>query len=206
MGHLISSTVTGLSWPVAVTALAFRFRTEIRKKFQDIEEAGPSGVKFRRQDAQIPEGATKKPLSPSQRDLTPFQKTIRESIAANLERFHGEDTKIGVLLDELAVTREMRVFEGAFAQIFGSQIRALEEPESAGGTSTPARAMEYFENVRRSQPDFYANASFEDWSRYLVVHQFVEIDRDKDRVILTDVGRDFICFVTTQKNGIARPF
>jgi hypothetical protein len=200
----IVDMVGSVSWPAAVVAIAFIFRHEIKKKVADVKEAGPHGVTFHTQSVEVTARAeAREPLSLPQAGATPFQGVVRATIDRELSVI-DETKKVPVLVDALSNARVTGFFESVFANIFGSQIRALEELEAAGGNTSLQRAKAFFEDTRNAYPDFYATANFEHWAKYLTIQGLVS--EEGDNVAITDAGRDFLVFVRTRKAGQGRAF
>ncbi len=197
-----STLIIGIAWPAAVVLLGLLFRHEIKQKFGDIEQAGPSGVTFRQQASRqvtvIPGDLKTLPAAE-----TAFQQMVQDAIIRDLDKMK-DDTKISALVAALTKARIERGFEVTFAYIFGSQIGALQQLKQAGGRAPLANAELYFEQIKAQYPEFYAGATFANWAEYLEKNLLARIDGND--VVLTDAGDDFLSFVAQAKPGVPRSF
>lgn len=118
---------------------------------------------------------------------------VEKHLLEMLETF-VPDKQIPILTQALAQTRLEVHFERVHRMIFGSQIEGLkllnQEPQ---GRTTRDQAEKWFnENVKAKNPEFYADARFENWIKYLVGTLLVEAEANS--VKITDIGRDFLVY------------
>ncbi|TJW05467.1 MAG: hypothetical protein E5W82_28920 [Mesorhizobium sp.] len=197
---VVTDLLVGLGWPAAIVLIAYAFRHEIRKKFDDLETAGPSGVTFRPQQRQEIEKLEELRLVAE--NSRPAQKVVEARILADLEIIQ-ENQRLPVLVHHLALARLGRHFEGIYWVIFGSQIEGLRRLQDAGGRTSLAQAEQYFEQVKAEYPDFYATITFTDWFRFLQTSQLAALEGTN--VAITDMGQEFLIFVDETKAGKTRP-
>lgn len=110
---------------------------------------------------------------------------------------------IDLLLRNLAQARIKRAFESVYAEIFDSQMKGLIELRNASGTIDRADAEQDFAQVKLKFPDAFGSASFDQWFNYAQRNLLAQETHGK--IVLTQVGRDFLEFVQAYKVGIVRP-
>lgn len=192
------------SVPASVVFLALRFETEIKSKFRDLKEIGVAGAKaaFADQNAPTPKDLSAPAVLTSLPAPPPTVSAIEGNLRAALADYKP-DKHIDLLLRNLAQARVERGFEYIHSEIFDSQVKALIELRSAGGTIARAEAERYFEQVRTKFPDAFANTTFDQW--FAFVRRNLLAEERNGEIVLTDVGRDFLDFVQAYKAGVIRP-
>jgi hypothetical protein len=101
----------------------------------------------------------------------------------------------------LAQSRLEQLFEWIYGQIFGSQIATLRSLVAAA--CTLADVITYFDNVKSSEGARYQNVSFDQWSAFLRNQQLIRVVGD--RVEVTDLGRDFLLFLSARGRPENKP-
>ncbi len=191
---LIEAVLTAALWPTAIVIVAWFFSEEIRTLLPSLVRVGPTGAEFdpghqrRKADVSLEtelRGSENTPLT------DPMALQIERDNESELQKFPDEQRQ-KVLLRALTTTQLEKFFALAYADIFGSQIRALDILN--GRTVSKAEAKKLFETLKREDP------IFEDWDldrymNYLVSWRFIE---DKgDHYEMTVTGRNFLRFVTS---------
>jgi hypothetical protein len=199
-----SSLLLGLAWPGAIVVLAWFFREDIRKKLAHVSEAGLAGVKFWQPLTSPPklDSPAETPALPAPH-RTALQQKIVDELKKELDQLPDDKQKIDALAGSLAFTRMVVVFRDIYANIFGSQVDALRQLATAGGTTTIDRAKAFFDEVKRLFPDFYRNADFDDWAKFLIFHKLVQVNGEQ--IDLTDYGREFLNYISVDRRGVTRP-
>jgi hypothetical protein len=107
------------------------------------------------------------------------------------------DKRLDLTVHYLAQSRLERLFEWIYGQIFGSQIAALRSLMAVpSGQMTLADVISYFDNVKSSEGARYQNVSFDQWSAFLRNQQLILVVGD--RVEITDLGTDFLLFLSAR--------
>ncbi|MBN2742211.1 MAG: hypothetical protein JXR35_15060 [Rhodobacteraceae bacterium] len=202
--QLLVETIQWVAWPIAAYLVALAFReplSEILKKLRVISY-GPGKAEFSVDQRTNPD-ALKSLISADRAGplegaeeysiarLSNAQKEVRDHIAQDLNRFPDERRE-EILTIELALERLQKHFALAYANIFGSQIRALELLNQRQGRVSLSVAEDEFANLKREYE------AFRDWSlpRYL---QFLEdfnfVSVKDGSVEITPVGKDFIIWL-----------
>jgi hypothetical protein len=137
----------------------------------------------------------------------------RTPAIADLERLlhaalnQGDDSnedRIDRLVRLLAEARIATEFERIYRIIFGSQIRGLRILNQEGAIPI-ADARQRFNAVIKDFPDFYNSNSFDSWINFLIEVALVAKD-NKDMLILTPLGKDFLHFLTQRGYSENRPY
>jgi hypothetical protein len=195
--------VKNIAWPVVVLTLAFNFRKDLHDLANRLTKAGPAGVEFNPQrQLTIP------PLTPGElKELPGLARTkVMGELEAELHKqlqLFDADKRSDLLIHYLAQSRLEQLFEWIYGQIFGSQIAALRTLVATGGQVTLVDAISYFDNVKSSQGAPYQNVSFDQWSAFLRNQQLISVVAD--RVEITDLGRDFLLFLSTRGRPENKP-
>ena len=115
------------------------------------------------------------------------------------------EKQIDVLVRHLAIARLSRNFEQIYRIIFGSQIAGLTALAAAPNGEAPAsEASAYFDTIKAKFPEFYEKSNFEQWIQYPINADLIE--RLSDRLKITDMGREFLTYLTAVKLPIEKPF
>jgi hypothetical protein len=72
----------------------------------------------------------------------------------------------------------------------------------AGGTVTKANALEYFNEAKSNKPEL-SNVEFSGWLEFLRVFNLIKIENET--ISITDLGRDFLLYLTAQNLNEAKP-
>jgi hypothetical protein len=190
------------AWPVLGLYFLWKFEPEIRRKFQGLKQATKDGLVFADQNALLPRDTGTPAALTSMPEPLPTIRDLEAQLREGLSDYNPEK-HIDLLLRNLAQARIERAFEAVYAEIFDSQVKALMELRNAGGTIDRADAEQYFEQVKLKFPDAFGSTSFDQWFSYAQRNLLAqEID---GRIVITQVGRDFLEFVQGTKAGIVRP-
>jgi hypothetical protein len=196
--------VKNIAWPLVVLTLAFCFRRDLHYLATRVTIAGPAGVEFNPQrQLTIP------PLSPGElKELPGLARTkIMGELEAELHKqlqLFDADKRLDLTVHYLAQSRLEQLFEWIYGQIFGSQIAALRSLMAApGGQMTLADVISYFDNVKSNEGAPYQNVSFDQWSAFLRNQQLIRVVGD--RVEITDLGRDFLLFLSARGRPENKP-
>lgn len=200
---VVTELVVGLGWPAALVFIAITFRKEIRKKFDDIESAGPAGVTFRQQSqVQVVETDQELKIEVSE-NASVVQKALEATLIRDLKPIDDQQ-RIPILVHQLAVARLGRQFESIYSVIFGSQLEGLKRLRDNGGQTSLDQAEQFFERVKVEHPDFYASSSFTEWFQFLQRSELATLVGSS--VSLTELGREFLVYVDETKVGRTRAF
>jgi hypothetical protein len=193
--------VKHIAWPVVVLTLAFCFRRDLHYLATRVTIAGPAAVEFDPQrQLTIP------PLTPGElKELPGLARTkVMGELEAELHKqlqLFDADKRLDLTVHYLAQSRLEQLFEWIYGQIFGSQIATLRSLVAAA--CTLADVITYFDNVKSSEGARYQNVSFDQWSAFLRNQQLIRVVGD--RVEITDVGRDFLLFLSARGRPENKP-
>jgi hypothetical protein len=96
----------------------------------------------------------------------------------------------------LAQSQLEAAFERTYYLIFGSQITALRKLNARGGRATLKEAQDFYQVFESRSPEFYMGYRFDGWLTFLINSGL--INREDCAVVLTDIGRDFLLWMTAQ--------
>jgi hypothetical protein len=95
------------------------------------------------------------------------------------------------------------LYENRYANIYGSQLTALSDLNSAGTIDVEA-LRRYFDGAKAAYPVMYERDTFERWLAWLVDEsRFAEL-HDENKVAISDVGRDFLQFLIAQGRSLVK--
>jgi len=185
----------GVAWPATILLVVWLFRDEIKKQIPRLKEAGPTGFSF------VDEGQPTTAPGPGQLTTAdhPLEtvNTLAVQISEELSAYVA-DQREPRLIRALAEARTLANFEFIFANIFRSQVMALQVLEE--GPVTTEAAEEYFaKEVIPLNKELFEAWGFEKWSAYLVSQRLVHVEGGM--VAITAKGRDFLEFVRQHKGG-----
>ncbi|HEX9595428.1 MAG TPA: hypothetical protein VF982_00995 [Anaerolineales bacterium] len=194
--------LAAVAWPGLALYFLWKFEPEIRRKFQGLKQATKDGLVFAEQNAL----SARDPSSPTALASLPKPLPTIQALETELREGlsdYNADKHIDLLLRNLAQSRVERAFEAVYAEIFDSQVKGLLELHNAGGAINRADAEQYFGQVKLKFPDAFGNTSFDQWFSYVQRNRLAQ-ERD-GKIILTDMGRDFLEFAQAYKVGAVRP-
>lgn len=175
---------------------------EVRERIKDIVSVGPAGAVLQPPSHQP---AQPKPptglIKPATHPLATVQLLISK-IEAQLADV-PEDERMPKLVSSLAEAQVEREFELIWGIIFGSQVEALRRLRDAGSVSIEHARKYYEEEVRPRFRETFSDWTFDLWSEFLKKQQLI-FRTDDDRLVLTDLGRDFLAFVDLRKQGVEK--
>lgn len=198
----IFELLQGLAWPGVVAWALWHYRDDIRKAFPRVKKAGFTGIELDQQTATrtstfLAKGELKQfpPTMPRTPLMAKVEQSIHEALAV-----HKEEDYVDILARELAMTRISRACEGIWANIFQSQISALETIGTSGGSASSAKVKTLYDGVKEKLPEDFL---FENWISFLVTSGLVELVGRS--VKLTELGDDFLKWLPT-KHPMKRSF
>jgi hypothetical protein len=195
--------VKGIAWPLVVFAIVYVFRQPMKELLPRVRKAGPTGVEIEVQQTQV----QVRKWSDELKEQPGFQRT--PTIEAVEKAIHGElanirdEQRIDLLANRLAVARLSGVFERVYGAIYGTQISGLRALVSAGGTVIRANAVEFFEDQKSKKPEM-RNIEFAPWLEFLRLFQLIKVEGDA--ISITDLGRDFLLYLSGANLNEAKPF
>lgn len=204
---LIKELARSLAWPLVVIIVTIRCKEEIRELVPRMRRAGPAGVEFdprTQQDSAKSEvvfANSELPITTYIPNNSPSVQWMEDKLRSDLPRFE-KSVQIDVLLRELASARLAASFEFILNLIFGSQIEGLKALDQRGSVSI-VEAEEFFEQYRKLNPEFYTHG-FNGWLDFLKGQNLVKVE--KGVVSLTELGKDFLVFLTRRGVPYSKPF
>jgi hypothetical protein len=199
---LVADFVVGVSWPAAVVLTALVFKKEIGAMLPQVSEAGPGGLKFREPRPSQQQPPAVENVNSERSQFSAVLQGAMTSLQKELKDL-PPDEKIERLIRHAAIMQVSAYFESVYANIFGSQIKALQTLNSLQ-TSTEADARAFYDSEAVAKnPEAYANFSFERWVAFLVNGGLV--DHANETYSITDLGREFLVFIGRRHYRPDRP-
>jgi hypothetical protein len=192
-----------IAWP-AILALAIWFlRQPILSILQRVVSVKAGSVEFGLEtvrEAQLSKsnfGSLEEPSVVQNLPRTPAiqdqERAIREMLKLYPANEHEE-----ILINAVAIEKLEKHFALVYANIFGSQIRALRELNQTGGVVDRKTAQEEFSALQSEQPALN-EWNLERYAMYLINNGLVESTERGFEI--TSMGREFVVFLT--KYGLA---
>ena len=206
MGWLaaVVEIIKAVAWPIAAVIIALVFKAQLRGLLPRLRRAGPTGVEFDPADAQ--KTSTVEPTTTEPGKLKEFPGMIRTPAIERVERLlHASlaaktdikpEEREPFLLRVLAQSQLEATFERVYGLIFGSQIAGLRGLNTRGRVTVDG-AREFFKGVESLYADFYKAYGFEGWLGFLINNGLVT--RNGDILEITDLGRDFLMYLTARR-------
>lgn len=184
-------------WPFVVVFAVASFRKQLLDLINRVwaMKVGVVSVKFyAEKERQIAKTDPSPEVSESivrKLPKTPAIADGEKRVLVQLKDFPTQDHQ-ALLVNAVAVLQLEKHFALVYANIFGSQIRALQSLNERGGIVGIDEGIAFFGEVKNRFPEL------QDWTfdRYVAfLRSNLLISVDDTTVSLTDVGRDFIQFV-----------
>ena len=195
---ILENLFSSIAWPLAAFAIFFTFRSQLRDLIPKIESISAPGVSIGMAKGQGNTPLGEPPIRPSIERLNP--NVLRSAPLAGIEHSLQNDLNAvpvdqreAQLLTSLAQTRLESAFNLAYANIFGSQIRALRLLNDRGGKISRETADFEFKALQKE------HQVFSDWSldQYLnFLRHYLFIDEVQGEFVLTDFGREFLAHLS----------
>ncbi len=196
LGEFIVAFFKATAWPGAVVLVAFWFSKEVKTLIPRISKVSLSGVEISQsvQRANDPKELDKGILKGGDADKLndPVARKIEEKYVADLDKLDPNDSgeREKALIRSLTQQHMQKHFAIAYANIFGSQIRALHELNSRNITIEEAEKM--FVELKLEQPAL-ETWTLEQYLNYLFVWRF--IDKNGNAISITETGKNFLHFL-----------
>lgn len=194
---ILFDLIKGVSWPLAAFGIVFIFRHQIRERFPDLISLGTGGavLQARQQTASAPTT----PLATLPHEL-PSVNALVDVIRIELEQIavpFREQRLIGALAEARLLTN----FEFIFGLIFGTQIKFLALLKD--GPMTVTEVTQFFKNDVIPVNKEFETLGVDKWLWFLTEQALVVAEANT--ISITTKGRDFLSFVSRQKDDLVRP-
>lgn len=186
-----------IAWPVAAVVIASLFRGELRALLPKLRRVGPSGLEFDVEQQQLRAAVVTAPGELKELpglSRTPAMANVERVLHERLRQSKQEDRE-ALLVRLLAQSHLETYFEQTYRLIFGSQITAL-KILNQGIKASEANAREHFETLKGLYPEVYKHYGYEQWLGFLLWRELVM--RSDDTFQITDLGRDFLFYLTAK--------
>jgi hypothetical protein len=176
-------------WPLTIIFLAWKFGPDIKILMNRLRKATIAGSGFElqgdaeKQSIQSTESSKKLvsdvlvefPGQSRSKAITDLEIQLKKSLSSDVAsgRIKNEDS-VDFIINNLAVARLERHFEGVYRDIFGSQISAMYHIHS-NGPQTVDQIRKFYDSAVGTEPEFYANYTFENWIDFLEKRSLVSI-------------------------------
>lgn len=187
-----------VAWPVAAYFAARLFRDELKSLLPRLRKLGPTGAEFegKEQKGVISPDSKVELNKVSMAELRdPTAQAVENSI---LEALHSipDENQVAVLVRGLTEARMLRAFERFYANIFGSQIEALQMLNS--GSVSRAEAIKLLEELK-AERGILEGWNIDMYMGYLKTASFVVEEAGEYQI--TETGRSFLRFIVD--NGLS---
>jgi len=182
------------AWAIAAIVVAIIFRPIVGKVLPRLAKLGPSGAEFHREVSQrstdVAPPAIQSPHN--EEPLTdPVAIELEEKIKRDLENIDPKE-KEQRLVRALTYSQLNRHFALAYANIFGSQIRALDRLNAQ--SITHFEAQQLFEELQKDN-DLFKNWTLSNYLQFLYAWRFIK--EEGGALHITPTGQNFLLFITT---------
>ena len=196
-----------IAWPTAAVVIALLFRGELRALLPKLRRVGPTGLEFEVERQQIRATTVTAPG-----ELKELPGLSRTHAMARVERLLHDglrqsttkpEDREDLLVRLLAQSHLETFFEQTYRLIFGSQISAL-KCLNQGIKASEADAKAYFESLKELHPEVYQHYGYEQWLGFLLGRDLIM--RSDGTFEITDIGRDFLFYLTAKGLPENKPF
>ena len=209
IANLAVDLLKQIAWPLAAVLIALSFRAEFRALLPKLRRVGPTGLEFEVERQQIRAAVVAAPGE--LKELPGLSRTQAMARVERLlhDRLHQSITKQedreDLLVRLLAQSHLETLFEQTYRLIFGSQISALKIlNQHQGVTVSEADARAHFERLKELHPEVYQHYGYEQWLGFLLGRDLIM--RSDDTFAITDIGRDFLLYLTAKGLPENKPF
>lgn len=198
---IFTELIQGVIWPVSLMSALYYFRTEIKERFPYIKKISPTGVELTQQKSLELSLETKTASSNmlSDRKKTTLIRKIELKIQADLNEIKP-DKQVGILINNLAISRIAHDCQRVNSMIFGSQVKLLQQLEENGGSLPMKAAKKIFLRAKIDYEDFYGDSKFSQWFNFLETNQLATLDGKQ--ITSDEFTADLLAFL--RANGLAK--
>ena len=192
--EFFATVLPAYAWAIAAIVVALIFRPIVGKVLPRLAKLGPSGAEFHREGTQRSTDVAPPPIQ-SPHNEEPLTDPVAIELEEKINRDLGnidDNEKEQRLIRALTYSQLNRHFALAYANIFGSQIRALERLNAQSVTHLEAQQL--FEELQK------VDDSFKDWTlknylQFLFAWRFIK--EEGGALHITPTGQNFLVFITT---------
>lgn len=204
--------VRAIAWPLMIVGIAYWFREQIKELLPRIRRAGPTGIEVDPAgQAGKQKAAEAETTVPGKLEefpgiaRTPAIQHVEQKLLTEVSKLEEtQDKKIALLVRFLAQLQIEVAFERMHNVIFGSQILGLRRLNESG-SATIDEAREFFnEHAAQPFPELYSDYSFEQWIGYLLAVGLIV--QNGNTIQITDLGRDFLIYLTAHRLTEQKPY
>lgn len=196
-----------ISWPIIVLVIFIFLRKPISSFLTKLKGVSVGNVTLDAQNLQIEaeKVALKNDGNSSEVDFSILITSLSQSTNEELNRIMA--LEVNVHPSELQTDTEKKLynyskllivtrhFEKIYNIIYGSQIAILRILSKEDNTKKNLKYL--YDNSVMLNPDFFVNYNYVGYLNFLISFKLVSDDKINDKLILTDLGRDFLLYLDT---------
>lgn len=198
-------------WPILIIILSLIFIKPIKELIGRITNIGKKGIEARAksqntQDKLLSEEKNVEHTDSDKGDINIIAKSAlsifsKETIEkahitinkeSNIPETGDSDKKYKDLFTYTTAIYIILHFERVYSLIYGSQVRLLQHLNSSF-TETRESIKFYYDNAAKTYPDFYSKYNYESYMNFLFTQELIVAD--KENILITWLGRDFLKFI-----------
>ena len=199
---LVVELAKAIAWPASVLLIFFVLREPIATLLSRIRNLSAAGVEVGLEPKQEKLSANSDPaiISKVSDEKTEAFRALEELIRKDLTKIDPANRE-ELLINQLTGEKLLRHFTSTYSQIFGSQIALLRSLEQSEKGMSLVELENYFKEVQSRYPEL------KDWDSIQYV-RFLEgsrlLNKENGAIILTDIGADFLKWITSTGLSEAR--
>jgi hypothetical protein len=199
-----------LPWPATALVFALVFTAFFRRQIGEflgrvtefwwMKAAPPAPQPAPKEiSKELPSEPPKQVTDSNQITITPLQAPVFLDIDQKLSKLgFTAEVERKYLIHSVVEAQFMMHYMRAARFVFGSQLGLLTQANGVGGAVPLPQAKEMYTQAAKQFRDIYRNFSFDNWLGFLTNNNFIVVQQDK--VVVTDLGRDFMHYLVNNRD------
>ncbi|WP_152681981.1 hypothetical protein [Chromobacterium subtsugae] len=200
---LISEVLKAIVWPAVVCFIGYRYKDIVANILGGLKSAkyGEAEVIFSQkrlsEEAEVVEHNNL--FVPA--DVTGLRPDMEEKLRVQLRG--SDESKIDILVKNLAQEQINRFMDRCYSYIYGSQIKMLDYLQRQEGGAAPAnRIAIFYEEAKAQFPAWYENYLFSQYISFMVYSRLIIQDGNGWKI--TQEGRGFLAYLIANNYNLAK--
>jgi len=196
--EVFADVLKAVAWPFVVFFVALIFSKDVKALLPRINKLGPSGVELESLNKQksLPKVSSEENFAKRELDeiRDPVAKRFEEENFRALNSLEIDDQfdLEKILVRSLTLQQLQKHLAIIYANIFGSQIRALKELNIA--PISRAKAATMYSEVKEEEPAL-KDWDLDEYLNYLFAWDLIEFDEEHGEFRITETGKSFLHFL-----------
>lgn len=202
--------VDSIKWPIAIIIIIILFLKPIKNLINRITKVGFGNKTLEASQQSVTKKIEDQEISAIDRAINLFRTETIEMFEDAVERetdinkLKSDSERIERLKNYSTIIYIKRHFDTIYTSIFGSQIRILQRLNTLNPENKDSIEV-YYENAKRSNPNFYENYSYNDYLHFLINFNLIIVEKD-ETIQITILGADFLKYLIESNKDLDKLF